>query len=130
MPVIEKAIETASLMLGSDRSRGRGLGREGNRTLSRPIRHNAIGERQQSRSDAAGRRHEAARELGLSRETLESWIRRSGARPPGRQPLDLQSDDPAVLKAQMRDLEKRLERAEMERDILKKATAFFASQNP
>jgi transposase-like protein len=27
------------------------------------------------------------------------------------------------------DLTRRLERAEMERDILKKATAFFASQN-
>ena len=73
---------------------------------------------------------DAARELGLARETLESWIRRSGVRPPGRQPLDLHSDDPAVLKAQVRDLQKRLERAEMERDILKKATAFFASQNP
>jgi transposase len=73
---------------------------------------------------------EAARELGLIRETLIGWIRRSGLRPPGRQPLDLQSDDPAALKMQVRELEKRLERAEMERDILKKATAFFASQNP
>jgi transposase len=73
---------------------------------------------------------DAARELGLSRPTLLSWIRRSGLRPPGRQPLDLASDDPAALKTQLRDLQKRLERAEMERDILKKATAFFASQNP
>jgi transposase len=73
---------------------------------------------------------DAARELGLSRETLLSWINRSGARPPGRQPLDLSSNDPEVLKVQVRDLQKRLERAEMERDILKKATAFFASQNP
>lgn len=73
---------------------------------------------------------EAARELGLVRETLESWVRRSGVCPPGRQPLDLHSDDPEVLKVQVRDLQKRLERAEMERDILKKATAFFASQNP
>ena len=73
---------------------------------------------------------DAARELGLARETLESWIKRAGVRPPGRGPLDLSSDDPAVLKAQVRDLEKRLARAEMERDILKKATAFFASQNP
>ena len=40
------------------------------------------------------------------------------------------TDDPAALKLQLRDLQKRLERAEMERDILKKATAFFASQNP
>src|SRR4051812_45555086 len=73
---------------------------------------------------------DAARELGLSRPTLLSWIRRSGLRPPGRGPLDLQSDDPAALKAQVVELHRRLERAEMERDILKKATAFFASQNP
>ena len=72
---------------------------------------------------------DAARELGLSRETLLSWINRSGARPPGRQPLDLSSNDPEVLKVQVRDLQKRLERAEMERDILKKATAFFARES-
>ena len=73
---------------------------------------------------------EAARELGILRETLLSWIKRSGLRPPGRQSLDLQSDDPGALKIQLREMQKRLERAEMERDILKKATAFFASQNP
>jgi transposase-like protein len=73
---------------------------------------------------------EAARELGILRETLLSWIKASGLRPPGRKPLDLHSDDPAVLKAQVTELQKRLERAEMERDILKKATAYFASQNP
>ena len=73
---------------------------------------------------------DAARELGLVRETLLGWIRRSGLRPPGRQRLDLCSDDPTILKTQLKDLQKRLERAETERDILKKATAFFASQNP
>jgi transposase len=73
---------------------------------------------------------DAARELGLSRDTLLGWIRRSGLRPPARQPLELHSDDPSVLKAQLTELTRRLERAEMERDILKKATAYFASQNP
>jgi transposase len=73
---------------------------------------------------------EAAHELGLLRETLLGWIKRAGLRPPGRQPLDLGSDDPAALKIQMKALQKRLQQAEMERDILKKATAFFASQNP
>ena len=73
---------------------------------------------------------EAANELGILRETLLSWIKRSGLRPPGRQPLDLGSDDPAALKIQLREMQKRAERAEMERDILKKATAYFASQNP
>src|SRR6476660_2717972 len=39
------------------------------------------------------------------------------------------SEDPAVLKAQVRELQRRLKRAEMEKDILKKATAYFASQS-
>ena len=73
---------------------------------------------------------EAANELGILRETLLGWIKRSGLRPPGRQPLDLGSDDPAALKIQLREMQKRAERAEMERDILKKATPYFASQNP
>jgi transposase len=73
---------------------------------------------------------DAARKLGLPSATLLSWLRRAGYRQPLCRPLDLSSNDPAVLKTQVRDLQKRLERAEMERDILKKATAFFASQNP
>jgi len=73
---------------------------------------------------------DAARELGILRETLLGWIHRAGLRPPGRQPLDLGSDDPAALKVEVKELKKRLQQAEMERDILKKATAFFASQNP
>ena len=39
------------------------------------------------------------------------------------------SDDPAVLRTQLLELRRRLHRAEMERDILKKATAYFANQN-
>ena len=41
-------------------------------------------------------------------------------------PEVLESDDPKVLKARIRDLEAKLRRAEMEREILKKATAYFA----
>jgi transposase len=73
---------------------------------------------------------DAARELGLPIATLLSWLRRAGHRDSLRRPLDLHSNDPAILKTQLRDLENRLKRAEMERDILKKATAFFASQQP
>jgi len=73
---------------------------------------------------------DAARQLGIPVASLLTWLRRSGYREPLCRPLDLRSDDPAILKTQLRDLERRLERAEMERDILKKATAFFASQNP
>jgi transposase-like protein len=37
------------------------------------------------------------------------------------------SEDPAVLKAQIKELQRQLKRSEMEKDILKKATAYFAS---
>jgi len=40
------------------------------------------------------------------------------------------SDDPKLLKARIRELEKRLKRSETEKEILKKATAYFASQSP
>ena len=41
-----------------------------------------------------------------------------------------ESDDPKVLNARIRELEAKLRRAEMERDILKKATAYFAEPPP
>ena len=70
----------------------------------------------------------AATELGVAQMTLRAWLKARGWR--GQQQVDApdQSDDPKVLKAHIRDLAKRLAQAEMEKDILKKATAFFASQ--
>ena len=71
----------------------------------------------------------ACKELGVAAHTLDYWLRKRGHRvsvehvPP-------ESDDPAVLKARIRELEKTLRRSEMEKEILKKATAFFASQSP
>jgi transposase-like protein len=38
------------------------------------------------------------------------------------------SEDPVVLKAQIKELQRQLRRAEMEKDILKKATAYFARE--
>jgi transposase-like protein len=38
-------------------------------------------------------------------------------------------DDPAVLKAHIRELSKQLARSEMEKDILKKAKAYFAKES-
>ena len=73
----------------------------------------------------------AARELGMPVNTLNQWLRKAGWRPPAKgsdaAPL---SDDPAVLKVRVKDLEAQVRRLQMEKDILKKATAFFASQNP
>jgi transposase len=73
----------------------------------------------------------AAKKLGLAEQTLRYWLVQRGWEGP--RPVGLEheeSDDPKFLKARVRDLEQRLRRAEMEREILKKATAYFASQNP
>ena len=78
----------------------------------------------------------AARELGMPPNTLDQWLKRAGWRPPAKASRDPQlpeaplGDDPAVLKVRVRELEARVRRLEMEKDILKKATAFFASQHP
>ena len=72
----------------------------------------------------------AARELGVAEMTLRSWLTARGWRGPQQRRAPDASDDPRVLKAHIRDLAKKLARAEVEKEILKKATAFFASQNP
>jgi transposase len=70
----------------------------------------------------------AARELGLPPSTLRVWLDKASwvKRPAGEAPL---SEDPAALKAQVRELETRVKRLEMEKEILKKATAYFARES-
>jgi len=73
----------------------------------------------------------AGKQLGVSDATIRYWLVQRGWEGPKPQgPQEQESDDPKYLKARVRDLEQRLRRAEMEREILKKATAYFASQNP
>jgi transposase len=69
----------------------------------------------------------AAKELDIAEMTLRSWLKARGWRGPQQLVAPDQSDDPKVLKAHIRDLAKKLQQAEMEKEILKKATAFFAS---
>jgi transposase len=67
-----------------------------------------------------------ARELGMPHSTLMLWLNKAGWRKP--EPAGpVVSEDPAVLKAQIKELQRQLKRSEMEKDILKKATAYFAS---
>ena len=69
-----------------------------------------------------------ARELGMPPSTLMLWLHKAGWRKP--EPdggAAVISEDPAVLRAQIRELQRQLKRSEMEKDILKKATAYFAS---
>src|SRR5205809_5772308 len=70
-----------------------------------------------------------ARNLGINPSTLYHWVNLE--QPTRRGDADQQlSDDPQSLKLQLKEAQKRIERLEMERDILKKATAFFANQSP
>jgi transposase len=62
-----------------------------------------------------------ARDLGVNVASLRSWV--DAARPQPREPL---TDDE---RSELKRLRRELRRVEMERDILKKATAFFARQS-
>jgi transposase len=69
---------------------------------------------------------EAGRRLGIPTTTILSWLktRREKESPP---PV-LGPDDPAALRLKIRELESKLARSEMEKDILKKAAAYFARE--
>lgn len=69
------------------------------------------------------RQAEVARKLGISKSLLGNWLGQSQ----GRKSKDKeQSGDSERIRA----LERELRKAQMERDILKKAVAFFAKENP
>jgi transposase len=76
----------------------------------------------------------AARELGIPDNTLSQWLKKAGWRRLDKAaskpslPAPALSDDPAVLKIRVRQLEDEIRRLRMEKDILKKATAFFARE--
>ena len=80
---------------------------------------------------------EAAKSLGIHPNTLWNWLHPRG---PADQPLEKQgepaargdaaADDPKALRAQVRDLQSKVRRLEMEKEILKKATAYFATLHP
>jgi transposase len=74
---------------------------------------------------------EAADKLGITRMTMGTWLKKRGHVKPVEivEPDYASSDDPKLLKSRIRELQKQLARAETEREILKKATAYFASQS-
>jgi transposase len=72
-------------------------------------------ERGYSVSDVAGR-------LGISTKSLYTW-KAEYSKP------DKARDDAAVLTSELRQLKRELSRVTEERDILKKATAYFARES-
>jgi|ERR1700733_1205642 transposase-like protein len=68
---------------------------------------------------------EVTKQFDLTETALREWVRRAA--------VDVGSGPPGALttaeRAELTELRKRVKRLEMERDILKKATSFFAREN-
>ena len=67
---------------------------------------------------------QAARSLGVDPVSIRAWVRKLT------QAAGPASDDPAALKAENARLLEENRRLTLEREILKKATAFFAKELP
>lgn len=71
----------------------------------------------------------AAKELGIARNTLWNWLTESGKFGLRAQQREhAMGDDPHALRVRVKELEQRVRQLEMEKQILKKATAFFARE--
>ena len=64
---------------------------------------------------------QVAMDLGISNESLRRWIARTRERPPG---TPLSTDE----RAELVELRRRVKVLETEREILRKAAAFFAQE--
>ena len=67
---------------------------------------------------------QAAASLGVHTNTLQYWVRVYGTLP------QEQAETLDTLRLRVKQLEKENQRLILEREILKKATAFFANQQP
>lgn len=73
---------------------------------------------------------QAGQQLGVPKKTLANWVRPHRKQERAVQiAAGLKTDDPAALRARIAELEKQLRRAEREREILKKAPAYFAKES-
>ncbi len=68
---------------------------------------------------------EAARKLGIPDSTYGKWIEASG----WVRPKDKLPEDSHLLQVQLRAVQARVKELEIENEILKKATAYFARQH-
>lgn len=67
----------------------------------------------------------AAEATGVNENTLRSWHRKYAPEPEPCGPDATEEE----LRAELKRLRKKLQRAELEREILKKATAYFAKES-
>jgi len=68
---------------------------------------------------------QVAKELDLTETALRDWIKRAEVDAGSGPKSELTSSE----REELAELRRRVKRLEMERDILKKATAFFAKEN-
>jgi transposase len=73
-----------------------------------------------------------AGDLGITGETLRTWVRKDTAQPAPERPGDGSGPDPDDELARLREENKRLRKAEaewqLEREILRRAAAYFARE--
>lgn len=92
----------------------------GRRTYTREFKLSAVGLVQQQGYTVV----QAAKSLGVDPASLRGWLKQfpaDGPPPP---------DSAGATHAELRRLREEVRRLTMERDILKKATAFFAKESP
>ena len=92
----------------------------GRRTYSREFKISAVGLVQQQGYTVV----QAAKSLGVDPASLRGWLKQfpaDGAALP---------DSAGAVQAELRRLRDEVKRLTMEREILKKATAFFAKESP
>jgi transposase len=92
----------------------------GRRTFSREFKISAVGLVQQQGYTVI----QAAKSLGVDPATLRGWLKQFPA--DGTPP----ANSAGSMQAELRRLRDEVRRLTMERDILKKATAFFAKESP
>jgi transposase len=70
---------------------------------------------------------EAARQLGIPQTTLLAWLKalREKEHPPAQEVPEV-----VAMRSKIRELEAKLAKSEMEKEILKKAAAYFAREQP
>jgi transposase len=92
----------------------------GRRKYSREFKVSAVGLVQQQGYTVV----EAAKSLGVDPGCLRGWLKRFPAEGTA------QTDGAGTMQAELRRLREENKRLLMEREILKKATAFFAKESP
>jgi len=68
---------------------------------------------------------QAAKSLGVDPASLHAWLKKFAPAPE-----DAQLGSQGTVQAELRQLREEVRRLTMEREILKKATAFFAKESP